>query len=328
MVVALPERARGAHQQPLAGRAPAPLGSSALVVDGPARAPHSGTHQRPARGLALQKLLRADHVVAHALHRRHRRPSRPRRRPPSDAASALRRPGDVDLVRQPLRRGQHRRRSSPRPTRPASRTLYIKSSDGASNYWTQFSPQLVAELHARGLKVCAWQYVYGTNPAGEADARRRGRGRRRRLPGDRRRGRVRRPLRGRADLPRRPAGQDRRRATRSGSPPSRTSTTTRPSPTRSSSARAGPSSTLPQMYWKDIGDSVDTVYANTYIANRIYGRPIYPLGPDLRRRRRAQNCCASARRPSTTARTGLSFWDWQETARRGLDDARRRRWRR
>ena len=34
----------------------------------------------------------------------------------------------------------------------------------------------------------------------------------------------------------------------------------------------------PQMYWNDIGSSVDTVYANTYIANRIYGRPIFPLG--------------------------------------------------
>src|SRR3984957_2316947 len=48
-------------------------------------------------------------------------------------------------------------------------TLYIKSSDGSSNYWSQFSPQLVAELHANGLKACAWQYVYGTNPTGEAD---------------------------------------------------------------------------------------------------------------------------------------------------------------
>ena len=47
-------------------------------------------------------------------------------------------------------------------------TLFIKSSDGSTNYWSQFSPQLVAELHAAGLKVCAWQYVYGTNPAGEA----------------------------------------------------------------------------------------------------------------------------------------------------------------
>src|SRR5207245_5862118 len=34
----------------------------------------------------------------------------------------------------------------------------------------------------------------------------------------------------------------------------------------------------PQMYWHDIGVSVDTVYANTYIANRIYTRPIFPLG--------------------------------------------------
>jgi hypothetical protein len=47
-------------------------------------------------------------------------------------------------------------------------TVFVKSSDGSSNYWSQFSPQLVAELHAGGLKVCAWQYVYGTNPAGEA----------------------------------------------------------------------------------------------------------------------------------------------------------------
>jgi hypothetical protein len=48
-------------------------------------------------------------------------------------------------------------------------TLFIKSSDGSSNYWSQFSPTLVQTLHANGLKVCAWQYVYGTNPVGEAN---------------------------------------------------------------------------------------------------------------------------------------------------------------
>ena len=47
-------------------------------------------------------------------------------------------------------------------------TVFVKSSDGSSNYWSQFSSQLVQELHANGLKVCAWQYVYGTSPAGEA----------------------------------------------------------------------------------------------------------------------------------------------------------------
>ncbi len=34
----------------------------------------------------------------------------------------------------------------------------------------------------------------------------------------------------------------------------------------------------PQMYWKDIGTSVDAVYAHTFAYNRVYGRPIFPLG--------------------------------------------------
>src|ERR1035438_581674 len=66
------------------------------------------------------------------------------------------------------------------------------------------------------------------------------------------------------------------------------------------------------MYWKDTGVSVDTIYANTYIANRIYGRPIFPLGQTyggvsqadlLRFREEAVDYGA----------TGVSFWDWQET---------------
>jgi hypothetical protein len=72
----------------------------------------------------------------------------------------------------------------------------------------------------------------------------------------------------------------------------------------------------PQMYWKAIGTSVDTVYANTYIGNRIYGRPIFPLGQTyggvstsdlLRFREEAVDYGA----------TGLSFWDWQETPTSG-----------
>ncbi|HEV7215638.1 MAG TPA: peptidoglycan-binding domain-containing protein, partial [Chloroflexota bacterium] len=72
----------------------------------------------------------------------------------------------------------------------------------------------------------------------------------------------------------------------------------------------------PQMYWKAIGASVDTVYANTYIANRMYGRPIFPLGQtyenvssaDLQRFR-AEAALYGA--------TGYSFWDWQETSSSG-----------
>ena len=37
-------------------------------------------------------------------------------------------------------------------------TVFVKSSDG-STWWPQFSPALVAALEARGLHVCAWQYV-------------------------------------------------------------------------------------------------------------------------------------------------------------------------
>jgi peptidoglycan hydrolase-like protein with peptidoglycan-binding domain len=72
----------------------------------------------------------------------------------------------------------------------------------------------------------------------------------------------------------------------------------------------------PQMYWHDIGVSVDTVYANTYIGNRIYNRPIVPLGQtyggvssseELRFREEAVDYGA----------TGISFWDWQETPSSG-----------
>src|SRR5918995_4373310 len=45
--------------------------------------------------------------------------------------------------------------------------LFIKSGD-AGHTWSQFTPQLVAALKARGLRVCAWQFVYGRRPKAEA----------------------------------------------------------------------------------------------------------------------------------------------------------------
>src|SRR3954470_20619046 len=47
-------------------------------------------------------------------------------------------------------------------------TVFVKSSDGATSRWPQFNPAFVQALKAQGLKVCAWQYVYGNDPAGEA----------------------------------------------------------------------------------------------------------------------------------------------------------------
>jgi len=46
-------------------------------------------------------------------------------------------------------------------------TVYIKSSDGSTS-WSQFRRGLVSYLHGRGLRVCAWQFVYGRRPGAEA----------------------------------------------------------------------------------------------------------------------------------------------------------------
>jgi hypothetical protein len=190
-------------------------------------------------------------------------------------------------------------------------TLFIKSSDGSSNYWSQFSPQLVAELHANGLKVCAWQFVYGSNPVGEAEL-----GAQAVADG--------------ADClvidaeseyeGRYAAAQtyiDDLRAKIGANYP--VGLASFPyvfeHPSFPYSVFLGPSGAqynVPQMYWHDIDQSIDTVYANSYIANRIYQRPLYPLGqtfekvsPEelLRFREEAVDYGA----------TGVSFWDWQET---------------
>jgi len=193
-------------------------------------------------------------------------------------------------------------------------TLYIKSSDGTS-FWSQFTPQLVAELHAAGLRVCAWQYVYGSEPTGEAamgaEAVRDG-----------------------ADClvidaeaeyeGHYAAAQtyiDELRAKVGASYPLGLASFPYVfyHPNFPYSVFLGPGGAqfnVPQMYWNDIGTSVDTVYANTYIANRIYSRPVFPLGQTfghltpqelLRFREEAVDYGAS----------GLSFWDWQETSAAG-----------
>lgn len=46
------------------------------------------------------------------------------------------------------------------------RTVFVKSGDG-TRYWTQFDAA-TGPLKAAGLRVCAWQYVYGRRPVAEA----------------------------------------------------------------------------------------------------------------------------------------------------------------
>jgi peptidoglycan hydrolase-like protein with peptidoglycan-binding domain len=190
-------------------------------------------------------------------------------------------------------------------------TLFIKSSDGSSNYWGQFSAQLVAELHANGVKACAWQYVYGTNPGGEAQL-----GAQAVAAG--------------ADClvidaeaeyeGHYAAAQTYIRTLRARVGPAYPiALASFPYVSYHSSepysvflGPGGAQYNAPQMYWKAIGSSVDTVYANTWIGNRIYGRPIYPLGQtyesvsysDLVRFREEASLYGAG---------GWSFWDWQET---------------
>jgi peptidoglycan hydrolase-like protein with peptidoglycan-binding domain len=189
-------------------------------------------------------------------------------------------------------------------------TLFIKSSDGSSNYWSQFSAQLVAELHANGLRACAWQYVYGTNPAGEAQLG------------------AQAVANGADCLVIDAESEYEGHYAAAQTYLTDLRTTIGPNypvglagfpyvsyhPSFPYSVFLGPNGAqynAPQMYWKDIGQSVDTVYANTYIANRIYGRPLFPLGQTyggvneaevLRFREEAVDYGA----------TGVSFWDWQE----------------
>lgn len=192
-------------------------------------------------------------------------------------------------------------------------TVYVKSSD-ATNWWSQFSPELVAALHAAGIKVCAWQYVYGTNPAGEAEM-----GAKAAATG--------------ADCLMIDAESeyegkyasaqtyiDKLREKVGPSYPIALASfpyvyyhTALPY-----SVFMGPGGAqydAPQMYWKDIGQSVDTVYANTYISNRIYGRPIFPLGQTYSSPSSA-DIVRFREEAALYGATGYSWWDWQETSAR------------
>jgi hypothetical protein len=188
-------------------------------------------------------------------------------------------------------------------------TLIVKSSDG-SDMWSQFTPQLVSALHAAGIKVCAWQYVYGSAPVTEAykgaaavhdgadcliiDAESEYEGkyvsaqvyiqRLRQLIG--------------YDYPLVLAGF--------------------PyidyHPAFPYSVFLGPGGAqynAPQMYWRDIGTTTDAVFGHTYAYNLIYQRPIYPLG-QLYGRPPARQVTRFRELARAYDAGGVSWWDWQE----------------
>jgi peptidoglycan hydrolase-like protein with peptidoglycan-binding domain len=194
-------------------------------------------------------------------------------------------------------------------------TLLIKSSDGSTNYWSQFGKKLVEEVHAQGLKVCAWQYVYGTNPVGEAelgakavaegaeclviDAESQYEG-----------------LYGAAQT-----YIDTLRAKIGPAYPLALASFPYVNyhPSFPYSVFLGPNGAqfdVPQMYWHDIGTSVAQVYINTYEQNLIYGRPILPLGQTYGGVSSSE-IVAFRSLASAYGAAGDSFWDWQETKASG-----------
>jgi hypothetical protein len=190
-------------------------------------------------------------------------------------------------------------------------TVFVKSADGG-DVWSQFTPQLVAELHARGLRACAWQFVYGADPQAEASA-------------------AAASIAAGADCfvidaetkyEGRYASAQRYMAALRGAvgPAYPIGFTSFPyvdyHPRLPYSVFLGPGgaqANLPQVYWKAIGGSVDAVSAKTVAQNRIYATPIAPLGQsydapkaaDLRRFRALWAGYGAA---------GLSWWSWQATS--------------
>jgi hypothetical protein len=190
------------------------------------------------------------------------------------------------------------------------RTVLIKSSDGRYA-WSQFSPALVSGLHARGLKVCAWQYVYGHYPGKEA-----------------RRGAeavqagadclvidAESSYEGRyssADLYMR-----RLRHRVGGSFPVALASFPyvdyHPAfPYSVFLGRGGAQYNVPQMYWRAIGTTVPAVYSHTYTFNRPYDRPIFPLGQTYENPPKKQ-LLAFRKYGRDYGAGGVSWWSWQET---------------
>ncbi|HEU0019362.1 MAG TPA: peptidoglycan-binding protein [Thermoleophilaceae bacterium] len=188
--------------------------------------------------------------------------------------------------------------------------LVILKAGNERTQWTQLNPSFVRTLHASGIRACGYHFVYGRHPIAEA-----------RLSA--------RIARTGADCLVIDAESDykgryreaelyMRELRRLVGPDYPIGLTSFPyvhyHSTLPYSVFLGPRGAdfnVPQMYWRAIGTSVDSIFQITYMHNRIYKRPIYPLGqvwmhprPTEIRRFRALAAAYGA--------TGVSWWSWQE----------------
>jgi len=198
--------------------------------------------------------------------------------------------------------------------------VYVKSSDG-TGYWGQFSKTLVTDLHEAGLKVCAWQYVYGIQPVVEADLGAKA-------------------VRDGADcLVIDAESQYEGKYASAGTYITQLRKLIGKNfpvglagfpyvdyhlsfPYSVFLGPGGAQYNLPQMYWADIGTTVPIVYAHTYEYNTIYRRPIFPLGQLW-----GNLSASSIEQFNVLAKeygaTGVSWWDWQSAPRAYFSDMTR-----
>jgi hypothetical protein len=200
-------------------------------------------------------------------------------------------------------------------------TVLVKAGDG-TDAWQQFTPALVARLHSKGLHVCAWHYVYGSDPVGEARVS------------------ATAASRGADCLVIDAESQYEGRYAQASTYVEELRRLIGPSypiglaafpyvhyhPAFPYSVFLGPGAAgfnLPQMYWRAIGDGVGKVFSITYTYNSVYGRPIFPLGqlymdPPERQVLRFRRLAAAY------GATGVSWWSWQHASRSGWRAASRR----
>jgi hypothetical protein len=204
-------------------------------------------------------------------------------------------------------------------------TVYVKAGDGG-DVWSQFSRDLVRALHRGRLDVCAWQFVYGERPLAEArvaaaavakgadcfviDAEGAYEGKY-----------------AAADLYVRTL----RDAIGDAFPVSLAAfpyVDYHPSfPYSVFLGPGGATYNQPQMYWKTIGTSIRAVFEHTYLYNRLWGRPIYPIGQTYEAPGRG-GLKLFRRFAASYGGLAPSWWSWQETngvewGALGADRARR-----
>lgn len=190
-------------------------------------------------------------------------------------------------------------------------TVYVKSGDG-DDVWNQFNRALVRALHAGGINACAWQYVYGDSPVAEAKVG----------AVAVRRGADCLAIDAEAEYEGKYASADRyvrtlREAIGPGFPLSLAAfpyVDYHPSfPYSVFFGPGGATYNQPQMYWRSIETSVRAVYEHSYLYNRLWGHPIYPIGQTYEG---PSNGELKLFRRFAASFGGLapSWWSWQETS--------------